>query len=364
MGSSASRRGRLDARRVERGRGRGPRRRRLRRRAEAHGDRERSAVRASPRSWSGGHTGRCGRAAGRKSSASDTPVAVVVAKGVKAAFDLVVIGASTGGPQAVSRGARRRCPPTSRYRSRSSSTCRRATRASYAERIDRDCALDVFEAREELELTPGRVAIARAGMHLTLADPGRLVPDAPRSVAARHPPQALGRRAVRERGEGRAPCPRRGAHRHGGRRPRGVPRHPCERRLRASRKPRRHASSTGCPAPWRRTAWRTRSCRSSEWQRQSPPPSLEPEASAWSERARCRRLTPSDRRPRRGLGRPLPSGLRRSGHWLAVDARSAPAPRYSGLRSTSTRRRPRRGPGSVAGEAVARPAEAAGRAAR
>ena len=99
-----------------------------------------------------------------------TEVAPVVIPGPgRAAFDLVVIGASTGGPQAVSAllGALPanfpvpiavvvHMPP--------------GYTAGYADRLDRESALDVFEAREELELPPGRVAIARAGMHLTLTD--------------------------------------------------------------------------------------------------------------------------------------------------------------------------------------------------
>ena len=93
--------------------------------------------------------------------------AVVMADGATPAFDIVVIGASTGGPQAVSVVIEAlpanfpspiaivlHMPP--------------GYTASYADRVDRDAALDVFEAREELELVPGRVAIARAGMHLTV----------------------------------------------------------------------------------------------------------------------------------------------------------------------------------------------------
>jgi two-component system chemotaxis response regulator CheB len=94
--------------------------------------------------------------------------AVVLPEGAKAAFDLVVIGASTGGPQAVSvviaaLPANFPVPIAVVIHMPPGYT------ATYADRIDHDCALDVFEAREELELTPGRVAIARAGMHLTLA---------------------------------------------------------------------------------------------------------------------------------------------------------------------------------------------------
>jgi two-component system chemotaxis response regulator CheB len=93
------------------------------------------------------------------------PVAIVFPDGAKPAYDIVVIGASTGGPQAVSLliaalpgnfpvpvAVVLHMPP--------------GYTASYAARVDGECALDVREAREELELVPGRVTIARAGMHL------------------------------------------------------------------------------------------------------------------------------------------------------------------------------------------------------
>jgi two-component system chemotaxis response regulator CheB len=97
-----------------------------------------------------------------------TPAAIVFPHGAPAAYDIVVIGASTGGPQAVSLliaalpasfpvpvAVVLHMPP--------------GYTASYAARIDGESALDVREAREELELVPGLVAIARAGMHLKVA---------------------------------------------------------------------------------------------------------------------------------------------------------------------------------------------------
>ncbi len=86
---------------------------------------------------------------------------------VHPAFDLVVVAASTGGPNAVSGllgalPARFPVPIAVVVHMPAGFT------AGYADRLDRDCALDVFEAREELELTPGRVVIARAGLHLTV----------------------------------------------------------------------------------------------------------------------------------------------------------------------------------------------------
>ena len=85
--------------------------------------------------------------------------------------DLVVIGASTGGPQAISRllsalpkafpvpvAVVLHMPP--------------GYTAALAARLDSECALDVLEAREDLLLCPGRVVIARAGMHLKLVRDG------------------------------------------------------------------------------------------------------------------------------------------------------------------------------------------------
>jgi two-component system chemotaxis response regulator CheB len=98
----------------------------------------------------------------------DASMAVVIPEGATPEYDIVVIGASTGGPRAVSVviaalpsnfpvpiAVVLHMPP--------------GYTATYADRIDGESALDVFEARERLELTPGRVAIARAGMHLTLS---------------------------------------------------------------------------------------------------------------------------------------------------------------------------------------------------
>lgn len=96
------------------------------------------------------------------------PAAIVFPQGAPAAYDLVVIGASTGGPQAVSSliaalPASFPVPLAVVLHMPSGYT------ASYAHRIDAESALDVREAREELELVPGLVVIARAGMHLKVA---------------------------------------------------------------------------------------------------------------------------------------------------------------------------------------------------
>lgn len=78
---------------------------------------------------------------------------------------LVVLGASTGGPQALTRVLKAlpgdfpapvalvvHLPP--------------GYTAPFAERLDRECALRVREAEPGLELVPGLVVVARAGVHL------------------------------------------------------------------------------------------------------------------------------------------------------------------------------------------------------
>jgi two-component system chemotaxis response regulator CheB len=80
---------------------------------------------------------------------------------------VVLVGASTGGPQAVTRLLRAlpasfpvpiavvvHMPP--------------GYTAAFASRLDEECALRVVEASEGLVLTPGLAVIGRAGMHLRL----------------------------------------------------------------------------------------------------------------------------------------------------------------------------------------------------
>jgi two-component system, chemotaxis family, protein-glutamate methylesterase/glutaminase len=85
--------------------------------------------------------------------------------------DIVVIGASTGGPQAVAlllSSLPREFPaPIALVLHMPVGYT-----AAYAERIDRESALRVLEAREGLKLTPGVVAIAQAGIHLKVARVG------------------------------------------------------------------------------------------------------------------------------------------------------------------------------------------------
>jgi two-component system, chemotaxis family, protein-glutamate methylesterase/glutaminase len=83
-------------------------------------------------------------------------------------FGMLVIGASTGGPQALTRLLSElpgnlpvpvamvlHMPP--------------GYTAALAERLNVACALDVQEAREGLALRPGLVVLGRAGMHLKIA---------------------------------------------------------------------------------------------------------------------------------------------------------------------------------------------------
>ncbi|HEY1955059.1 MAG TPA: chemotaxis-specific protein-glutamate methyltransferase CheB [Polyangiaceae bacterium] len=82
----------------------------------------------------------------------------------------IVIGTSTGGPQALSvllRSLPAEIPvpiaivlhmPT-------------GYTEAFANRLDGDCALEVMEARDGLAMKPGRAIIARAGLHLVLRPP-------------------------------------------------------------------------------------------------------------------------------------------------------------------------------------------------
>lgn len=113
-------------------------------------------------------------AAGRARSAGpagppDRSAAPVVA--ATSALQLIVIGASTGGPPAVTRILKampRDLPvpiavvvhmPT-------------GFTGSFAKRLDTECALDVLEAFQGLELRPGLAVVARAGMHLKVSARG------------------------------------------------------------------------------------------------------------------------------------------------------------------------------------------------
>jgi two-component system chemotaxis response regulator CheB len=87
---------------------------------------------------------------------------------------LVAIGASTGGPQALTRliGA---LPPDFPVPVVVVLHMPPGYTEALARRLDEDCAIDVLEAREGLELRAGRVVIARAGIHLLLERDGAVL---------------------------------------------------------------------------------------------------------------------------------------------------------------------------------------------
>lgn len=99
--------------------------------------------------------------------AAATPSAVQVAPGARSS-KVVLIGTSTGGPQALTRLLKAlpadfpapiaivlHIPP--------------GYTGPLAERLDAECAIDVAEARAGLALRPGLAVIAQAGLHLRLA---------------------------------------------------------------------------------------------------------------------------------------------------------------------------------------------------
>lgn len=109
-----------------------------------------------------------GRRGDERDRAVERPVSADLAGDQRPAFDVVVVGASTGGPQAVSQvlaamPASFAAPMAIVVHMPPGYT------AAFADRLDRSSALDVVEAREEMSLMAGRVAIARAGIHLRLA---------------------------------------------------------------------------------------------------------------------------------------------------------------------------------------------------
>jgi two-component system chemotaxis response regulator CheB len=108
------------------------------------------------------------RGASRVMAPRGAPTVAVAAPSLLATkTTLLVIGASTGGPQALSRLVTAlpadfpvpvaivlHMPP--------------GYTEAFARRLDHDSAIDVVEARDDLELRPGLVVIARAGIHLAL----------------------------------------------------------------------------------------------------------------------------------------------------------------------------------------------------
>ena len=84
---------------------------------------------------------------------------------------LVVIGASTGGPQALTQ-LLRALPADFPVPIAIVLHMPEGYTEAFAHRLDTDCALEVREATEGLLLRPGAVVIARAGVHLALVPNG------------------------------------------------------------------------------------------------------------------------------------------------------------------------------------------------
>jgi two-component system chemotaxis response regulator CheB len=110
-------------------------------------------------------------AGARKTPSIDLPAPAPLAAPASSSTSVVVIGASTGGPQALTRLIKAlpasfpvpialvlHLPP--------------GYTQSFAERLDGEAALEVLEAAPGMELSPGRVLVARAGSHLRLVRQG------------------------------------------------------------------------------------------------------------------------------------------------------------------------------------------------
>ncbi len=96
------------------------------------------------------------------------PVAATVEPAVPVGnTGLVVIGTSTGGPQALSR-IFRALPADFPVPISVVLHMPAGYTEAFAERLDKECALEIMEAREGLAMIPGRVIVGRAGLHLSL----------------------------------------------------------------------------------------------------------------------------------------------------------------------------------------------------
>jgi two-component system, chemotaxis family, protein-glutamate methylesterase/glutaminase len=102
---------------------------------------------------------------------------------------LLVLGASTGGPQALTR-ILRALPGSLPVPAALVLHLPVGYTGPFAERLDRECDLEVLEAEPGLALQPGRVVVARAGVHLKIVrERGALVAALdPEPVAMLHRP--------------------------------------------------------------------------------------------------------------------------------------------------------------------------------
>lgn len=105
----------------------------------------------------------------RRSPAAElSPHAPATVAGARATqSELLVIGASTGGPQALTH-LLRALPAGFPLPIALVIHMPAGYTEAFARRLDGECALDTIEAREGLTLEPGRVIVARAGTHLKL----------------------------------------------------------------------------------------------------------------------------------------------------------------------------------------------------
>ncbi|MDB4982854.1 MAG: protein-glutamate methylesterase [Myxococcales bacterium] len=97
--------------------------------------------------------------------------APVVVRPARGTVRLVVIGTSTGGPQALTR-LLTSLPRDLRCAVAVALHIPPGYTEALAKRLNDACALEVFEASEGAELRPGTVAIARGGMHLRVRRAG------------------------------------------------------------------------------------------------------------------------------------------------------------------------------------------------
>lgn len=88
--------------------------------------------------------------------------------------ELIVIGASTGGPRALTRTLEA-LPASFPVPIAAVVHMPLGYTEAFAERLEEGCALEVLEARDGLELRLGRVLIARAGMHLLVRREGSVL---------------------------------------------------------------------------------------------------------------------------------------------------------------------------------------------
>lgn len=87
---------------------------------------------------------------------------------------VVLIGTSTGGPQALTR-ILKELPADFPAPIAIVLHIPAGFTAPFAERLNAECAIEVLEAKEGLELRPGRAVLARAGFHLRLALSGSAI---------------------------------------------------------------------------------------------------------------------------------------------------------------------------------------------